>query len=157
MNDSAPNLSALGAQRLVVKNSAARSVKIGHASLVVDHAMRMRMARTDRPQASTMIRNALSLNLRPPRRFSDSVVALGSEMTAVTGGSRGELVQLRHGLLLDVVRQRGVVEVREQLLAVTQQVAEVGLLQGQLGCGLLLVHDHPALVGDRVGVGIRRV
>ena len=36
MNDSAPNLSSLGAQRLVVKNCAARSLKIGQASFVVE-------------------------------------------------------------------------------------------------------------------------
>src|SRR6478752_6717489 len=138
MNDSAPNLSALGAHRLVVKNSAARSVKIGHASLVVDQAIRTRIARTDRPQARTRIRNALSLNLRPPRRFSD-VVALGSgAVTAVKARSRGDLVQLGDGLLLDGGGQRRVVEIAQHVLTVGQQVVQVRLEQGGLaGVGLL--------------------
>src|SRR6478735_9600864 len=151
MKDNAPNLSALGAHLLVVKNSAARSVKIGQASLVVDQAIRMRMARTDRPQARTMIRNALSLNLRPPRRSSDSVALDSGAMTAVMSrGSGSDLVQLGDRLLLDRVRQRRVVEIAEHVLAVLEQVGEVGLDQRRLRrVRLLLVHDHPALVGDR--------
>jgi hypothetical protein len=56
----------------------ARSLKIGQASLVVDQAIRMRMARTDRPQTSTSTLNAESPNLRPPRRSSDRVAVLES-------------------------------------------------------------------------------
>src|SRR5207237_2619833 len=64
---------------------------------------------------------------------------------------RADLAQLGLGLLVDAGRQRRIAQVRELLLAVSDQVADVRLEQlGGVGLRLLLVDKHPRLSGDRV-------
>src|SRR5690349_11735716 len=71
MNARAPNLPSLGAHVVEKKNSPASWEKIGHASLVVEMAIRTRIARTDRPE-----RSAMTPKLRSPiRRRPESLGA----------------------------------------------------------------------------------
>src|ERR1700755_3345346 len=66
--------------------------------------------------------------------------------------------QLCHARVVDGRGQWGEFKRVEQLLAVAEQVADVGLEQRRgVRVGLLCVDQVPALVGDRVGVRARVV
>src|SRR6266576_3330314 len=67
------------------------------------------------------------------------------------------LAELRLGLLVQAGGQRCVVQLGEQLLAVSQQVADVRLEHlGGIRARLLLVDQNPGLIGDRVRLGAGR-
>src|SRR5215831_6137157 len=126
MKGSAPNLLAAGSQT-VPKMPQPSVVNQEAACWVVETAIRTRITRTSRPALSASHRKPRSprpgaRSGRGPGRCPgrpDPLVSLCS--------LRPDLAELRLGLRLDVGRQRRVAERLEQLLAVTEQVANIGL------------------------------
>src|SRR5215831_21142167 len=176
MNASAPNWLAAGFQ-VFPKIPSPSVLNHSEACWLVEKAIRMRITSTSRPAASAMIWKVRSPSGRRwARGWADPAIPAGpaccvTVLTATVpsgrsapqrsprrplhvrlpGGARADLAELRLGLLVHVRRQRRVTQLREQLLAVPEQVADVRLEHlGDVRARLLLVDQVPGLIGDRV-------
>src|SRR5689334_19317953 len=138
------------------------------ACWLVEIAIRARITSTSTPAAAARIWKTRSPSGRRwASGWADPAGAAGSACTAALMTAnpseplasrihtlRSDLAELRHGLLVEAAGQRRQADLGEQLLAVAEQVAEVGLEHGRVvGVRLLGVDQVPGLVGDRVGVG----
>src|SRR5882762_3702105 len=136
------------------------------ACWLVETAIRTRITSTSRPAASATAWKVMS----PSGRRSDNwradpagpagsafvtvlTVASPSDQCApwCSPLSGGDLAELRLGLLVDAGRQRRVAQRGKQLLAGSEEVAEVRLEHLDVVRILLLREDQvPGLIGDRV-------
>src|SRR3954465_12708807 len=141
-----PNLPSLGAHRFVNKKFPASSRKMGQASLPVAQAISNKIASTENPAIRVTAEKVRSPARCLPRRSGPSTTSLdagGASVAMVLLGAVGpaavrqpgyvirrdegrstdlDLGELGDGLVLDRLRQRSEVEVRQRLLAVGQQV-----------------------------------
>src|SRR6266568_781381 len=170
MKASAPNWLAAGFQvfEKIFRPSAENH---DEACWLVETAIRTRITSTSRPAAS-----ARTWKLRSPsgrrsdRAPADPAGTAGSAfVTVLTAASRSDpraywcspsgadLAELRLGLLVQAGGQRRVVQTGEQLLACSEQVADVRLEHlRSIRARLLLVDEVPRLISDRVRVGTGR-
>src|SRR6516164_3687160 len=164
MKPSAPKWSVAGSQ-LFVKIFQPSEENQDAACWLVVTAIRTRITSTSRPEASARIWKPRSPSgRRTESGLADPAGLAGSAFTAVLTISnrsdlrgRADLAQLRCGRLVDVGRKRRVVQRGKQLLAVSDQVADVRLehrrgVRARLG----LEDEVPRLVGDGVRPGPRR-
>src|SRR5215472_8878552 len=157
MKDSAPKW-LFAVSQLFVKIFRPSVENHDAACWLVETAIRTRITSTSRPEASARFWKPRSPSGRRCDRVADPAVPAGSAFTAVLTMSnrsdlrgRADLAQLRLGLLLDVGGKRRVVQRGKQLLAVSEQVADVRLehrrvVRARLG----LVDQDERLEGDRV-------
>src|SRR6516164_5837514 len=157
MKPSAPKWSVAGSQ-LFVKIFQPSAENHDEACWLVVTAIRTRITSTSRPEERARIWKPRSPSGRRCDRAADPAGLAGSAFTAVLTienrsdeALRADLAQLRLGLLLDVGRQRRVVQRGKQLLAVSEQVADVPLeIRRGARARLGLEDQVPRLVGDRV-------
>src|ERR1019366_1244149 len=164
MKGSAPNWFAAGFQ-LFEKIFRPSVLNHDEACWLVETAIRTRITSTSRPAASARTWKPRSPSgRRSDRARADPAGPAGSACaTVLTATNRShppasqcshlhtDLAELCLGLLVDVGRQRRVAQLGQQLLAVSEQVADVGLEHRRVvRVRLLRVDQIPALIGDRV-------
>src|ERR1700730_4561945 len=154
MKASAPNCAPFGFQRSLVTKLKPCSRNAGHALLVVVYAINPKTTSTSSPATRATTRNARSLQMSPP--LGRSVAA--TPVMRVTLRRDLELAQLCVRLLLQGVRQLGVVGGLGEVLGVVQHEREEVLQRLALHLvGLLGVRDDPGRRGERVRAGARSV
>src|SRR5216683_609164 len=164
MKASAPNWLAAGFQ-LFEKIFRPSALNHDEACWLVETAIRTRITSTSRPAASARTWKPRSPSgRRSDRAPADPAGPAGSaRATVLTATSRSDppasqwshlhadLAELRLGHLVDVGGQRRVAQSGEQLLAGSEQVADVRLEHLRIiRVRLSLVDQIPRLVGDRV-------
>src|ERR1700733_3058417 len=167
MKASAPNFWAAGFQSLE-KIFVPSVENHDEACWLVETAIRTRITSTRRPAPrvrtwkprSPSGRRSVRESAGRPWRSGVTMLTAASQYrpaAARRSGLRPDLAELRRGLLVEAGGQRRVVQGGKQLLASSQQVADVGPehLRG-VAVRLALGDQVPRLVGDRVGAGAGR-